>query len=184
MSHANHDGPTVYGLLAEFDSADRITEAVKKAKAAGYSKMDAYTPYPVADVADALGFKRSEMSTVMFIGGLLGASSGFLMQTYIAVFDYPLNIAGRPLFSWPQWIPVTFELTVLTASLAGVFGLFVLCGLPRLHHPLFAVERFEQASRNKFFLCVEADDPKFDPAATRQFLQELSPDGDVVEVPR
>lgn len=183
MSHPAHDTPTVYGLLAEFGDADRITAAVKKAREAGYTEMDAYTPYAVAEVADALNFRRTEMSTVMFIGGLMGVTGGFLMQTWVACFDYPMNIAGRPLFSWPSFIPVSFELTVLTASLSGVFGLFILCGLPRLHHPLFNVPRFEMASKDKFFLCIEATDPKFDPTTTRQFLEGLNPDS-LAEVPR
>jgi hypothetical protein len=171
--------PKPYGLLAEFADPDRLTEAVRRAKAEGYSRMDAYTPYPVADVADALGVRKTEMSALMFTGGLVGALGGFLMQYWTMSVDYPLNIAGRPFLfpdtSWPSFIPITFEMTVLTTAMTGLFGFLAACGLPRLHHPLFGVPRFALASRDKFFLCIEAHDPKYDPAATREFLAGLQP---------
>jgi hypothetical protein len=176
----------LYGLLAEFDDPSRLTDAIKRARAEGYSRMDAYTPYPVADVADALGVRKTEMSAVMFTGGLIGALGGFLMQYWTMSIDYPINIAGRPFIfpdtSWPSFIPVTFEMTILTTAITGVVGLLAACGLPRLHHPLFGVPRFALASRDKFFLCIESTDKKFDRAATREFLASLQPQT-ISEVP-
>jgi Protein of unknown function (DUF3341) len=181
--HPAHEA-SPWGLLAEFNDPDALIAAVKRARAAGYTKLDAYTPYPIGEVADALGNPKSEMGTVMFIGGICGAAFGFLMECWVSMVDYPLNIGGRPTFSWPSFIPITFELMVLTASLSGLFGLLALCGLPQLYHPLFNVPRFALASRDKFFLCIEAQDPKFDRTVTREFLAELHPAEPVAEVPQ
>jgi Protein of unknown function (DUF3341) len=172
----------LYGLLAEYDTADGLIDAIKAAKEAGYSKLDGYSPYAVAGIADALGFKYSEMSTVMICGGLLGAACGFFMQAYTASEYYPMNVGGRPMISWPSFIPITFETGILTCALSGVFGLLAICGLPRPNHPLFGVEKFGEATRDKFFLTVEATDPKFDLAATKAFLGGLKPLS-VLEVP-
>jgi len=186
VNPATHDHggetPRTYGLLAEFAHADDLVAAVKKVRAEGYTRLDGFSPIPVAEVGDALGFPKSEMGTVMFIGGLTGACAGFLMQYWTNGYGYPLNIGGRPYLSWPSFIPITFEMMVLTASLSGLFGLIALCGLPRYHHPLFNVPAFDRASRDRFFLCVEADDPKYDPARTREFLSTLNPVS-VEEVP-
>jgi hypothetical protein len=181
--HAHDMPPEQYGLLAEFADADTLVAGIQRAKAEGYTLMDAYTPYPVGEAADALGFPKSEMGTVMFIGALVGASSGFLMQYYLSASDYPINVAGRPLNSWPQFIPITFEMGVLTTALVGLFALIALCGLPQLYHPLFNVPSFSRANRDRFFLCIEADDPKFDLTRTREFLLGLQP-LEVSEVPR
>jgi hypothetical protein len=168
--------------MAEFKTADELIEATRKAAEAGYTRMDGYSPYPIGEVADHLGFPRSEIGAVMFIGGLCGATIGFLMQTWVSVVDYPISIGGKPFWSWPQYVPVTWALLVLSASMSGLFGLLALCGLPQPYHPVFNVERFSRATRDRFFLCIEAADPLFEPAKVKAFLQSLNPD-DVAEVP-
>jgi hypothetical protein len=175
-------GPRLYGLLAEFPTADALIAATRKARAEGYALMDTHTPYPVGETADALGFPKSEMGVVMFIGGLTGAIAGFMMQYWDNAYGYSLNIGGRPYLSWPSFIPITFEMMVLTASLSGLFGLMALCGLPRLNHPLFNSKTFDRATKDRFFLSVEADDPKFDRERTAAFLTTLSPSAPVEEV--
>jgi hypothetical protein len=167
--------PGLYGMLAEFESPTALVQAARTAREAGYTQMDAYSPFPIEELSDALGFKRTRMPLVMLIGGITGALSGFALQYYCAVISYPINVAGRPLNSWPSWIPVTFELTVLISALSGVFGLLALCGLPMPYHPLFHVPRFALATRDHFFLCIEATDPRFDRAATNRFLAGLNP---------
>lgn len=173
--HDDDAGPKTYGYLAEFPDADALVAATWAAKKAGYSRMDTHTPYPVGEAADALGFPKSEMGVVMFIGGLTGACSGFLMQYWDNSYGYALNVGGRPYFSWPSFVPITFEMMVLTAALSGLFGLMALCGLPRLNHPLFNSARFERFSKDRFFLSVEADDPLFDREKTPAFLAALNP---------
>lgn len=174
--------PPLYGVMAEFKTADELIAATKAAADAGYTRMDGYSPYPLGEVADHLGFPRSEIGAVMFIGGVVGATLGFGMQTWISVIDYPISIGGKPFWSWPQFIPITWALLVLTASMSGLFGLLALCGLPQPYHPVFNVDRFRRASRDRFFLCIESVDPKFDPVAVKAFLTTLKPD-DVAEVP-
>lgn len=168
-------GPKVYGYLAEFGDADSLVAATWAAKKAGYSRMDTFTPYPVGEAADALGFPKSEMGVVMFIGGLTGACAGFIMQYWNNAYGYSLNIGGRPYFSWPSFVPITFEMMVLTAALSGLFGLMALCGLPQPYHPLFNSARFDRATRDRFFLAVEATDPLFDADKTPAFLATLNP---------
>ena len=165
--------PPIYGLLAEFQDPNQLVHAAHCAHREGYRRLDAYSPFPVEELSEALGFRRTRMPLVMFIGGVLGCLSGFFMQYYCAVISYPIDVAGRPLNSWPAWIPVTFELTVLISALSGVFGLLGLCGLPQPYHPLFNVPEFARATRDGFFLCIEATDPKFDRQQTRQFLEGL-----------
>jgi hypothetical protein len=174
--------PPIYGLLAEFHEPTALVHAAHRARLEGYRRLDAYSPFPVEELSEALGFRRTRMPLVMFIGGVVGCIGGFLLQYYCAVISYPIDVGGRPLNSWPAWIPVTFELTVLIAALAGVFGLLGLCGLPQPYHPLFNVPRFARATRDGFFLCIEATDPRFDRQQTRQFLEGLHP-REVVEVP-
>ncbi len=169
--------PPIYGLMAEFDTAEAILAAARRAFEEGYRRMDGYTPLPVEGLAEALGFRRNRMPLIVLLGGLIGCLGGFSLQYWIAVNDYPINVGGRPLNSWPSFIPVTFELTVLVAALSALFGLLVLNKLPRPYHPVFNVPRFELASRNRFFLCIEARDPHFDWEGTRRFLQGLSPRG-------
>ena len=166
--------PVPFGFLAEFADADSLVAATHKARAAGYTRLDTHSPYPVGDSADAIGFPKSEMGVVMFIGGLTGACSGFLMQYWDNAYGYSLNIGGRPYLSWPSFIPITFEMMVLTASLSGLFGLMALCGLPRLHHPLFNCKAFDRATRDRFFLSIEATDPKYDRDAVEAFFKTLT----------
>ncbi len=180
---AHDDQPKTYGLLAEFETPDQLIEAVGKAREAGYRKIDGYSPYPLPGVADKLGFGFSEMAIVMLLGGLIGGTSGFLMQYWTQAIDYPINVGGRPLNSWPSFIPVTFEMTILTAALTGVFGMIALNGLPQFYHPLFNVERFARASQDRFFLCIEAKDRQFDLQETKGFLESLGPMDSVIEVP-
>jgi len=172
----------LYGLLAEFDNPTDLVRAVRYARESGYRRLDAYTPYPIEELTDALQFHRTRMPLVIFIGGAIGCLGGYLLQYYCAAWDYPINVGGRPLNRWPAFIPVMFELTVLIAALAAVFGLLGLCGLPRPHHPLFDVPDFELASRTRFFLCIQADDPQFDLQQTVTFLRGLKARS-VVEVP-
>ena len=178
----NKDAPT-YGLLAEFAEPEALLAAVRRARAAGYRKMDAYTPFPVEHLAEELGFHHTALPLIVLIGGLIGCGGGFLLQYWISAVDYPLNIGGRPLNSWPSFIPVTFELTILCAALFAVLGMLGLNGLPMPYHSLFNSPRFALASRNRFFLCIEASDKQFNREATAKFLSELKPEGvsDVAE---
>ena len=139
--------------------------------------MDAYSPFPVEGLAEAIGFHHTRVPLIVLIGGILGCVGGFFLQYWVAVIDYPINIGGRPLNSWPSFIPVTFELTILLAALFAFFGVLALNGLPMPYHPVFNVERFVNASRNRFFLCIESKDPLFDKEATARFLESLESRG-------
>ena len=167
--------PAIYGLMAEFDNPEALLEAARRAHAGGYRQMDAYSPFPVEGLAEAIGFHRTRLPLIVLLGGIAGGVGGYLLQYYTAVIDYPLNVGGRPLHSWPSFIPVTFETTVLIAALAAVLGMLALNGLPRPYHPVFNVPSFEMASRNLFFLCIESTDALFDRERTRQFLEALGP---------
>ncbi len=173
----------LYGLLAEFETADDILRAARSAYRAGYRQMDAHTPYTVEGLAAALGTPPSRIPSVVLLGGLVGGAVGFLMQYWAMAVDYPLNVGGRPYNSWPVFIPITFEVLVLVASFSAFFGMLFLCGLPHPHHPLFAEPRFARASQDRFFLCIEAADPRFDRRATEEFLAGLRPVGDVMAIP-
>lgn len=174
MSHTQLS-PAIYGILAEFDSSTDLVHATESAYAAGYRKMDAYSPFPIEEASEALGFHKSRVPLIVLLGGLLGGLSGFGLQYWINVISYPLNIGGKPYDSWPAFIVPTFELTILFAGLSGVFGMFALNGLPMPYHPLFNVDRFSAVTRDKFFLCVEAADPKFDLVDTMRFMESLKP---------
>ena len=163
----------VYGLMAEFETPNALVEAARKAREAGYRKMEGYTPFPVHGLAEAIGIPGTRLQYIVLAGGILGALVGFGLQYYINVIDYPLNIGGRPFNSWPAFIPVTFETTVLFAAFAAILGMLGLNGLPQPYHPVFNEPRFELASNDRFFLCIEAEDPKFDMKETRQFLEGL-----------
>jgi ActD protein len=165
----------VYGVIAEFEGPDQLVEAAQRAYAEGYRQLDAYTPFPVHGLADAIGHKGRRLPLYVLLGGLLGGFGAFFMQAYANVIDYPFNIGGRPFFSWPAYIPITFEATILGAVLTAVFGMLALNGLPQPYHPVFNVPNFELASRSHFFLCIEAIDPKFDAEATAKFLSSLNP---------
>lgn len=165
--------PTLYGIVAQFDDADKILEAAEKLHGAGYTKIEAYTPIPVHGLDEALGFRRTRLPWLILVGGLLGAGGIFLLATWVNVWEYPINVGGRPLFSWPAFIPITFEGMVLLASFAAVFGMIGLNGLPMPYHPIFNTPGFERATNDLFFLAVEATDPQFEPTKTRQFLESL-----------
>jgi uncharacterized protein involved in cysteine biosynthesis len=164
----------LHGLLAEFGSSGELIEAIRRTRGEGYQRVDAYTPYPIEEVWEALGHHRSRLPLLVLIGGILGCVGGFLLQYWVSVIAYPLNVGGRPLNSWPAFIPVTFELTVLAASLFAVLGMLALNGLPMPYHPVFNVARFALASRDRYFLCIEALDPKFDRYRTAEFLRDLN----------
>jgi len=173
--------PRIYGLMAEFETPDQLLDATEKAYQAGYRKMDAYSPYPIEGLADALRVRNTRLPLIVLAGGIIGAVVGYGMQYYASVWAYPLNVGGRPLHSWPSFIPVTFELMILLAAFAAVFGMFALNGLPQPYHPVFNVPNFELASRSHFFLCIEARDPVFDREETRLFLHSLGAK-EVVEI--
>jgi hypothetical protein len=166
--------PPIYGLLAEFDTPEELLAAARRAYQAGYRRMDAYTPFPIEGLAEAIGFHHTRLPLVVLIGGLVGAFGGFGLQYWALTTAYPMNIGGRPLNSWPSFIPVAFETTVLIAAFSAVLGMLALNGLPRPYHPVFNVPRFALATRNRFFLCIEARDAKFDRGATRKFLESLT----------
>jgi len=167
--------PAIYGLLAEFPSAEALCAAAKQAREHGYTHAEAYSPFSIEGLDEALGRKRDWIAPATLIGGLLGGAGTYFLQWYAAVVDYPINVGGRPLHSWPAFIPATFEITILGAAVAAVLVMLIQNGLPRLYHPLFEVEEFELASRNRFFLCLPAHDPVFAPGPARTLLEEMQP---------
>jgi hypothetical protein len=175
--------PPIYGVVAEFDSPAAVVAAAHQTREAGYTRFEAYSPFPLEALTEAVGHPRTRLPLLVFFGGLLGGLAGYLLQYMTAVHTYPINIGGRPLHSWPAFIPVTFECTILGAALTAVFGMLARNGLPMPYHPLFHVPHFARASRDLFFLCIQARDPKFDAGAVSQFLRGLGP-ADVQEVPQ
>jgi ActD protein len=169
--------PRLYGLMAEFASPHDLVAAAEAARAAGYRRLDAFTPFPIERLSEALGHHRSRVPLLVLIGGILGGLLGYGLQYWVSAVAYPLNVGGRPYNSWPAFIPVTFEVTILIAGLFAVLGMLALNGLPMPHHSVFNVERFALASRDRYFLCIEAKDPKFDATTTRAFLAKLGPSG-------
>jgi len=173
MDAAHSLPPATYGLLAEFDSPAQLVAAAKKTHEAGYRRIDTFSPYPIEEAWEAIGHHDKRLSKIVLAGGITGMLSGIALQEWVHNIAYPINIAGKPLNSWPQFVPVTFELTILFAAISAVLGMIILNGLPEPYHPVFNVPRFEHASRDKFFLLVESADPKFDRAKTLDFLKTL-----------
>jgi hypothetical protein len=165
----------IHGLMAEFDDPTSLVAATERAHREGYRSMDAYSPFPIEELHEALGAHHTRLPLIVLIGGLCGCIGGYGLQYWSSVMAYPLNIGGKPLHSWPAFIPVTFECTILCAALSAVLGMLALNGLPQPYHPMFNVPRFALASRNRFFLCIESVDPKFDLEQTREFLMTLGP---------
>lgn len=166
----------IYGLMAEFSSGEEILRAAKSAYEHGFRKMEAFTPFPIEGLSENLGQKKSLVPFFVLICGIGGGLGGYFMEWYANVVSYPLNIGGRPYNAWPMFIPITFELTILSAALAAIIAMIALNRLPEPHHPVFNAPEFERASTDKFFLCIEANDPKFDLSATRKFLETLKPE--------
>lgn len=182
MSETFWDRHGLYGLMARFEEPEQVVRAAQRAYDAGYRKMDAYSPLPLEGLAEAVGFQRNWVSLIVLIGGLCGCVGGFMLLWWISVVAYPHNIGGRPFDSWPAYIPITFECTVLLAALSSVIGMLALNKLPQPYHPVFNVPSFaERASIDRFFLCIEASDPQFDLEHTREFLIGLGPE-EVAEV--
>jgi hypothetical protein len=169
-------GHELYGLMAEFTEADEVLAAAQRCREAGYRRMDAFTPFPIEGLAEAVGQSRTRVPLIVLLCGIIGGAGGYFMQWYATVIDYPLNIGGRPFHSWPSYIPITFELTILCASIGGLIGMILLNRLPQPYHPAFNAPDFNRASQDRFFLCIEATDPKFDLSATKNFLLTLHPE--------
>lgn len=165
----------LYGYLAEFESPQALVDAAEKMHEAGYTKTDAFTPFPVPEIDDALGIKRSILPWIILLAGIAGGLLGFGMQWFSNVVHYPLNIGGRPVNSWPMFIPITFEMTILFSAFTAGLGMLLMNGFPKHYHPVFNVPSFARASSTGFFLCIEESDPNFDPVKTREFLQSLNP---------
>jgi hypothetical protein len=172
----------IYGMMAEFDSATYLVEAAHRTHEAGYRRIDAYSPFPVEGLAEAIGFHKNNVPLVVLIGGLLGGLSGYALQYWISVISYPVNVGGKPYHSWPAFIVVTFEMTILFGGIFAVFGMLALNGLPMPYHPVFNVPRFALATKDRFFLIVFSTDPKYSPGETRRFLESLGPRS-ISEVP-
>jgi Protein of unknown function (DUF3341) len=171
-----------YGMLAMFEDHELLLAAAKKAHEQGYRRMDAYSPFPVEGLAEALGYRKPLVPFVVLLGGILGGLGGYFMQWFALVKDYPINVGGRPLHSWPAFIPITFELTILSASGCALLSMILFNKLPQPYHPVFNVADFARASVDRFFLCIESADPKFHPQQTRDFLVSCRAH-EVMEVP-
>ncbi len=174
--------PKIFGLMAEFDNVNDAVVAARQSYSAGYRRMDAYAPFPVEELSEAVGFHRDGVALVCLVGGLLGCTAAYVLQWWINTISYPINIGGRPLHSWPSFIIVSFEMTILFSGLSAVFGMLSLNGLPMPYHPVFNVPRFDLASKDRFFIVIFASDKNYDAVRTRQFLEGLNPIS-VSEVP-
>ena len=168
---------SLYGLVAHYESPEEILVAARMAREAGYTKMDAFTPYMVEGLAEELRSRDDRVTWIVFGCGMVGAALGFLLQWWVSAVDYPMNIGGRPDVSWPSFIPVTFECGILSAALGGLVGMLMLNGLPLPYHPIFEAPGFERVTRDRFILCIESADPRFDAGETREFLESTAPEG-------
>lgn len=175
MAEQTQSTEPLYGIVAEFTEPDQLLAAAQQAYAAGYRKMDAYSPLPVEGLSEALGFQQTRLPLLVLFGGIVGGLLGYGLQYWTAVIDYPLNIGGRPYHSWPMFIPIAFETTILLSALTAVLGMLALNGLPMPYHPVFNAPGFSMASTDRFFLCIEAEDEKFDLQETPKFLEGLKP---------
>jgi len=164
---------SLHGLVAEFETPDELLAAAKAVHSEGYTHVDAYSPYPIEEVWEAIGLHHSALPLIVLLGGIAGGIFGFGLQYWTTVIDYPLNVGGKPHFSWPAFVPVTFECIILFGALSAVIGMIALNRLPQPYHPIFNAPNFDRASSDRFFLCVEATDPKFDLEKTRGFLARL-----------
>lgn len=173
----------IFGVIGQFDDVTSLMKAARAVRQAGYTRTDAYTPFPVHGLDDELGVKKTKLPMIVLTAGIIGALTGFGMQYFAMAIHYPLNIGGKPLNSWPAFIPITFEVTVLFASLSAVIGMLALNGLPQPYHPVFHAKNFERASEDMFFLCIESDDPRFDAEEARQLLAKAGA-AEVSDVPR
>jgi hypothetical protein len=169
--------PANYGLMAEFDNPTALVEAATRARLAGYRRMDAFSPIPIEELSEALGLRRTRLPLLVLLGGIAGGLGGYTLEWWASAIAYPMNVGGRPFHSWPQFIPVTFETTVLGAALSAFVGMWALNRLPQPYHPVFNVPAFARASSDRFFLCIESGDPRFDREATWRFLESLHPVG-------
>jgi hypothetical protein len=170
-----HPKPTLHGLVAEFNDPEDIVVAAERVTEAGYRHVDAYTPFPIHGLDEAIKFEDNRVPWTIFICGMLGCAFGYGLQCFVNMLDYPINIGGRPYQSWPSFIPVTFECTILFSAFGAVVGMLAMNGLPKPYHPIFNAPRFELASQDRFFLCIEATDPQFDREKTELFLESLHP---------
>jgi hypothetical protein len=177
MSHAAQHAPAIYGLMAEFDNPTALVDAANRARLDGYRNMDAYSPIPIHELSEALGLRRTQLPKLVLLGGILGGLAGFGLEVWTQAIAYTMNVGGRPYISWPQFIPVMFETTVMGSAFTAFFAMWALNKLPMPYHPVFNVPAFARASTDRFFLCIEATDPRFAPAGTRKFLQGLHPVG-------
>ncbi|MBV9267298.1 MAG: DUF3341 domain-containing protein [Acidobacteriaceae bacterium] len=173
MSHGALSVPPVFGAMAEFDTPEELVAAGERAYEVGYRRMDAYAPMPVTGLAEAIGYRRNYVANCVLVGGITGACFGFGLLEWITCVAYPHNVGGRPLNSWPAYIPITFECMILFSALTALISMLAMNGLPKPYHPVFNVPEFEHASVDKFFLCIEATDPNFRQAETLQFLRDL-----------
>lgn len=173
LHHRRH-APPLYGVIAEFETPGDLVHAARRVYEQGYRRINGYSPYPIEELSEAIGFTHTSLPLIVFIGGVLGGIAGFGMQYYMEVIDYPLNVGGKPFNSWPAFIPITFECIVLAAAFSAVLGMLILNKLPQPYHPVFNAPNFALATRDRFFLAVEANDPKFEHGKVVSLLQSLN----------
>jgi hypothetical protein len=177
MAHTHETSDVMHGVMAEFDTGQALVDAARKTMAEGFTKVEAYSPVPIEELNDIIHNKRTILPKLVLAGGLSGMATGFALQYWASVIEYPMNIGGRPYATWPAFVVPSYELTILFSALTAAIGMFALNGLPQPYHPVFNVERFSMASSDKFFLVIESADPRFDHAGTTRFLQDLGAKG-------